>query len=178
MASKMGDLYRITVQPELDQNIYESRSDEDQIHLTPAQLDGIATMSYALFNGDTVNHLRIIHLNSQRQIVTSQPTLAEPYIVSYNIGNTEMSELLHFLQLGYPWRESLYLTLPGIAPLTKRYSAIFWDILGDQGILVEFDSPQFLQGAITVCQWFNLNWPGFITDLHEGDEMVRVTNMN
>jgi hypothetical protein len=63
-------------------------------------------------------------------------------------------------------------------PRSTHYWAIMWNYGPRRiGVLYEFNNLELLQGAISMCRWFGLNWRDYITDLHVDNTLVEVTNI-
>jgi hypothetical protein len=159
--------YQIFVQPNPGHYLYTPGTIEFDLELTPEQLSGMMMMYYVLH----LDPFRFrIHLNWE------MPSLVITH--SHYIATMQsFDQLREYLEQGHSWLEAIRLQWPTAPPITQRYTADFWSEEIDRGYIVQFNTLEFLQAAISVCQWLSLNWRDHIHDIHEGDTRVEVTNL-
>lgn len=188
--SHPGIVYRFLLQPNPNRTISEPGTIEFMISLTPNQRQGLATMAEALFvdrhNEFTIEsglHIRVLVLNLPNGPHTFDEfgPLQHPYISFMTVAR------FHRLwNHRIPWTQAirdpdLVRTSRSRQALNRPldpYTAVLHSYRDrDDGYIVEFRDPEFLQGAITMCQWLGLDWRQYITDIHESDQLMEVTNV-
>lgn len=166
--------YTIQLQPDLTRTLQDRDTILFPIYLTSSQLDGIRAMAHTLFEGDTNDHLIVWLITLLHDVNLIVP---ERNQVTVDFNADAVSEMYHAIEDGGTWRDAITYVFPDSVPITQRYTAIFWSLLNTLGIIVQFDDLEFLQGAISLCQWFQLDWHQHITDLHDGDTEVEISNL-
>jgi hypothetical protein len=167
--------YTIQLQPDLTRTLNDPGIITFRLQLIPDQLDGIRAMARMLFEGDTSDHLIMWLISLSQQINLVVPDRNE---VTVEFNADAGSEMYHAIEEGLTWREAITYVFPESSiPITQRYTAIFWSLVNTLGIIVQFDNLEFLQGAISMCQWFRLDWHQHIADLHDGDTEVEISNL-
>jgi hypothetical protein len=131
-------------------------------------------MAWALFEGYTEDHLVIWVIPGIQPISLVVPERNE---VTGTFNIDALGDVYRYLEDGATWREAITYIFTQGEPITQRYTAIFWDLINIIGVIVQFDSLEFLQGAISLCQWFRVNWRDQITDIHDGDTAVEIVNV-
>lgn len=164
-------LYQILVQPNVNRTLDNPGVRVFEMNLTPEQLAGIVLMARALFPGAAFRHIGVYNL----QGLTSQ--LPPQLQVTQLIYEPFTERLNQYLGQGIPWRLAIRLTFPQSAPITRRYTALLASLDGAITQYVQFDTPEFLQGAISVLKWFDIEpWDDQIMDLHENDTRIEIAN--
>jgi hypothetical protein len=166
--------YTIQLQPDLTRTLNDPGIITFRLQLTPYQRDGIRAMAQMLFEGATSDHLIMWVISLDQQINLVVPDRNE---VTVEFNADAVSEMYHAIDEGLTWREAITHVFPNGIPITQRYTAIFWSLVNTLGIIVQFDNLELLQGAISMCQWFRLDWHQHITDLHDGDTEVEISNL-
>jgi hypothetical protein len=173
--------FQVWVQPNPERHLNNGGVVVSTLSLTPDQFYGIMRMSSTIFDGYPEFHLTLTRLG------LGQPfrfPARDPYYVTILT-----SSVNNALRLGEPWREAIRHTgLSGLLspPVTMRYTALFGNYIpsvprshGAQTTwtIVQFDSIEFLQGAITACQWFGLNPREYIKEIHDGNTLMDIANI-
>jgi hypothetical protein len=173
--------FQVRVQPNPERHLNGGDENFSTLSLTPDQFYGIMKMSSILFDGYPEFHLTLTRLGLGRPF---QFPIRDPYYVTILTSSVSNAR-----QQGEPWREAIRHTgLSGLLspPVTMRYTALFGNYIpviprshGAQTMwtIVQFDSLEFLQGAITACQWFGLNWREYIRQIHDGNDLMTIDNI-
>jgi hypothetical protein len=166
--------YHIRLQPDVEQLITDPGVRDFELTLTPEQLDGIMAMSETLFPQYTRSHIAID--GPHGSVVHLRPDiLVTPYLLE------AFGERLDRARAqGLPWRQAIQVIFARRAdPITRRYTALLTSLDETMSRYVQFDRPEFLQGAISVLQWFDVEpWEDHIMDLHDDDTAVEIVNLS
>lgn len=182
--------YPFLLQPDPERTVFEPGTIYFRIRLTRDQLRGIAYMADALFTDrrdldspvyESGNHFR--ESLERVQIPGSQFVWAssEDSIIAF-VRNVYISSFREALNRGVPWTSVIidpnliqFCRFPSI---NSRYTAVLLNYFNTTfGEIVSFTNLEFLQGAITMCRWFGLNWREWIIEIHEGDTPMEVINI-
>jgi hypothetical protein len=146
------------------------------LNLTLRQAAGIEFMGGLLRRDGGINGYAVVSMSSslnQYLDFISQLTLhlqrpigldrSNPYVVAYN-------ELIHFDPRTHNLVELLHRM--HLHPLTdqrqRRYLALVRVM--NELYLIQFNSLEFLQGMITVCNWFGLDYHNIILVVYDGNQ--------
>jgi hypothetical protein len=192
MTDHPRNTYRILLQPDPDRTLDDPGTIEFTIILTQNQLIGIADMARVLFTDrrdpdNPVNEsgLRINYFEVRSN--ASIPVNIGPGNSIAYVPNVYLSDFREALNRGVPWTvavtdPTLVQVLPSrpdsySVPI-NMYSAIFLVYYNTfSGEIVEFESLEILQGAISLCQWLGQNWREWIMDIHHGNTRMVVDNI-
>lgn len=184
--------YWFRLQPDPEQTLRDPGTIEFTIDLTRSQFRGISNMVHAMFTSwvqlESPVNKSVLHLG--RYLVPNStvwfPLTSYQEDVIAIIPITHMSGLhQESIRSVIPWTHLIQnpevIMFPPGRPrptITKPYTAILVNYYGGVfGVIVQFDNLEFLQGAITLCEWFRLRWRDYIMDIHEGDQLMEVTNI-
>lgn len=173
--SQQPRCYEIKLQPDPNRNIHDPGTQVVEITLTPDQVNGIANMRNALY---PINFQLSIDLDPQTRRHLP-PRQQHFHLNSQGVGfisADHYTQLMNLVTAGTPWLEAIQQVLP-FAVIRNRYTVILWSQNNDFGNLFEFNTPEFLQGAISLCQWLRLNWRDYISNIHDGDTPMNVMNI-
>lgn len=165
--------YRIRLQPNLERTLGEPGTIETTLDLTLDQYNGIRAMGFVLLGGEANHHFEI----TDSYGVFIQPMMPSSVTVSTARSEADYFTIIDLLNQGNSWSDVIMQTVAEVALIPDNLTGVFWDILTREFWVIQFETPQFLQGAISLCQWFGLNWHDHITDLHNGNTAVKISNM-
>jgi hypothetical protein len=183
--SQLTSESRFIIQPNPERTLNDPGTIDFTVPLTRNQRQGLATMAEVLFTNRTTGQL-VPELGSHLLVFISD---------TFDEFVTHLHSYVSFVN-GVAWRRLQDSRLPWTQEifnsnivrvsrtrqqLNRRldpYTAILHSYYHrDDGYIVEFTDPEFLQGAITACQWFGLNWRNYITDIHHNDQLMEATNV-
>jgi hypothetical protein len=157
--------------------------------LTREQLAGIVLLTLALTYGPVgppltierlSDHQDMLDLNYYRQyIIGTGPSISvqqlnqqyQQFIHSGVHTPSEFVDQLNFTQPSQPGR------LPGHYQASHNYIIFpYWCVFTGnyETSIVQFNTPRFLQGALSACQWLRTNWHNHITLIHHRNELEEI----
>lgn len=194
--------YDISIQPDINKTLDDQGIITSQLQLNNQQILGIVHMCFALFGEQSDVYITIEYVEgfallnlTDDHIQDSQYMVADlDYETMNRIKNTDqwnpiiidyLDNRIHQNTEALPEDIRTMLNRPEIQTLmnqqqnliTKRYSCITKSVFPVQEVdkdfwVIQFKDIVFLQGMISVCQWFNLNPYDYITNLHQREEKV------
>ena len=172
----MAGTYHIYVQPDLNKTLYYPGIIDSTLPLTFEQFWGIHVMLKILFPDDPAheNAYRHLEMYSDRD---DYPIMLEDDLDNYNIYVRPYTDYLdEQVRAGKPWRDVIYENPDD--PDNSRYTAIFFGRdIPVRGYVLQFDSLEFVQGALSVARWFGLNPRFHITDLFDGNTPMEIIDI-
>jgi len=161
-------LYLITIQPNPDFTLHNIGTIQTTLTLNDEQLAGILLMVDLLFSGTDLNHLLVQLVTTNGLITLTSVNFKSIHLVteSYNfITYHSDSELWYHYINRLASSGSITSKVP--YDITMPYTCRF---IGNTRLLIyQFTNPDFIQGAITACNWFGYNWKQFIDNFHLGN---------
>ena len=172
-------IYNISIQPDISKTLDDPGVITDQIQLSFDALAGILNMAYVLFirSEEMDQHISIQDYESAMYLRLPDHGFERgPHLVSH------MNDRIKYgLQRG-PWKIAIENPLNDELQhnITMQYSCVFESIYPLDSPLKEiwilqFDDLEFLRGAISVCQWFNLDPHDHIYSVHFGNTFMDFT---
>ena len=169
--------FDFSVQPNLRLTLNDPGVISNPINFHRKTFPGIIHMGNTLFGSiDEMNkHIRIYDPETDYWQLTDDYLDNSPHDVSRM--NRDITE---DLDQGRTWTQAIELNEELLHPITQKYTVMFTakfplDSPLKESLIVQFNDLEFLQGAISICQWFNLDPHDHITNLHEGDTAIEFT---
>jgi hypothetical protein len=182
--------YRIRLQPNPNLTLADPGIIEFTIRLTAFQQAGIASMIRALFTDFTISpplNRSGAHLEYYESFFEAFGPLVPSRETAIGVLRTasQITDFGQALDEGMPWTRAIMnrnLVPPSGSRNLNRpldpYTAALHNFYDPRiQMIVEFNDREFLQGAITACQWFGLRWSSYITDIYYRDTHVEVMNI-
>ena len=169
----MAGTYDIHVQPNPNKTLDDPGVIDSLLDLTFEQFWGIHIMLRVLFPDDPVYENAYRHLEMYRPDY-DHPIMMEDDLDNYSVYVGPYTDYLdEQVRAGKPWRDVIYEDPNN--PDNDRYTAIF---LGRdapiRGYVLQFPSLEFLQGAISVLNWFRLDPRVHIVDIFDYNTMMEI----
>jgi hypothetical protein len=171
---------RITFQPDpnrtlRDPGVIDFRINLDSRRLAArAQLAGIVIMMTVLFEPNITHHIEI------HRPMAQELTYLDPFVRGHIVKiGPEMWPIFNSLVNSESRWSQVIAGLPGRHGSINEssYSAMLWNYPRTTRYIFNFQSLEFLQGAITACRWLGLNPREYITHLHAGNTAMEVVNL-
>lgn len=158
--------------------------------LTREQLAGIALMSQVVTSR---YHLRVYRRSDHHEMLSDLDYYRQYYIGSGSSLSVQMlnHQYQQFIQFGLHTPADFVNSLnfnrqSHMGPFpTESYRATsnyinfqYWCFLtGDHETLIaQFNTPRFLQGAISACQWLGTDWRNHITLIHHRNQLKEIVS--
>jgi hypothetical protein len=176
--------YRITLQRDLNRTIHDPGAVTVILPLNNEQLMGLIASVDILVTGpsghDFTRNLAIVRL-SNNQVIGTDYMRANIYFLGAGSVYSDIHDTYHrSIRGGNSPRTFLNsLNLPRHRTLAywclfqQRLSPLWAVIVGFQ-----FETPSFLQGAITGLTWFGMNWRDHIILIHHHDQLEEIVGFS
>jgi hypothetical protein len=171
------DIFQLIIQPDPNKNLSNFGNTVIKLSLNENLTAGILLMSENIFGPTHQNHLTLQLFSSHRVLIPFYP---EYYYSRYKIVAANIILPVNNNELWYNYIDRLSSNKKNIirapASIDKRYTCRFLNSNKGTSRIYQFDNTDFLQGAISLCTWLELNWMEYINNLHMGNIPYEISN--
>lgn len=176
----VNELYVIVLQPDVNKTIHQVNTQEFNLSLNDEQVAGLLLMAYNVFGIKWKNKLRVRLIttvsttqNSYNNKDVYPEYTPELFLSLYSV--TKSRKLLPYDEgYWYQYINQLALsdTSKGYIPNEIKYPYTCRFKNTHEYTIYQFDSTDFIQGALSLCQWFHLDPNQYMDNVHIGNESL------
>ena len=168
------DVFNIVIQPDPRKTLHREGTFQINERLNEEQVAGILLMTYNIF-GDNYDQ----HIDLKRDNILYRP---EYFFERHLIVATK--QIIPYQEAQDDWITYIYRLAAQVGvfgrvpkPITKTYTIRFLNVQSNSSVIYQFETLNFIQGAISALQWFSLGSSSssvVMDNLHTGNVSLQI----
>lgn len=169
------DLFILTLQPDISKSVNDYGTFQYNITLNEYQLAGILLMAFNIFGKYYSNHIGLQLSTYEGLYIFTPFDFISDYLISSNnsiipYDPYKMYWYDYINHLTYNYGNNTH--IPN--NIYKKYTCRFKNDKFNISIIYQFEDQDFIQGALSLCYWLDLNWDEYIDNIHLGNEPIDI----